>query len=328
MSDLAWQPRTLPPPPRHTLASVVTLTGVGLFTGRTSVLSLLPLHPAAMQASSPEAQGGIFFRGVQSPAPSLIPATIHYLIPERRRTVIGHAPSPVSGDMAIVPTALPQPGFVVQTVEHLLSALTGMGITDAVVSIDGPEIPIGDGSAAPFVSLIKSAGICRAQFDVYGAASRGVARIVEPIRIQEGDGIIEALPSSDPGLALTYQLDYGFGASIPAQSASLRCLPGVGVADYADQISTARTFCLLDEAVAMRKMGLFTSFEPKDLLVIGPDGPIDNSYRFPNEPARHKLLDLLGDLSLAGRVVQGAIVATRAGHALNHRMARALAALA
>lgn len=348
MADRLLHPFTPAATLRHTLASAVELTGVGLFTGRTCKLSMLPLHPAMANPDSPLSQGGIFFRhSYSSSGCTLFPATVHYLIPERRRTVLGHAPSfppliivrseelelmaPQVRFMGSAPTSdtahRSDAGIVVQTVEHLLSALAGMGITDAFLFIDGPEIPIGDGSAVPFVALIKQAGTCPTRIDVTKAASPTPARIVESIHIQEGDAVIEAFPSSEPGLSLTYELDYGPGAPIPAQSASLRCLPGIGVADYAEQISTARTFCLLDEAVALRKMGLFTSFEPKDLLVIGPDGPIENSYRFPNEPARHKLLDLLGDLSLAGRPVQGGIIARRAGHALNHQMARALAAL-
>jgi UDP-3-O-acyl-N-acetylglucosamine deacetylase len=96
---------------------------------------------------------------------------------------------------------------------------------------------------------------------------------------------------------------------------------------YIGQVAPARTFSTLAEAQAMRQMGMFAQFTPKDLLVIGPDGPVDNALRYPDEPARHKVLDMVGDLSLCGRAIIGRVVATRSGHWLNHEMARALASL-
>lgn len=346
MADPHARPLTTPPMPRTTLASSVDLTGVGLFTGKACTLTLAPLHASAAPLTSAVSRGGIHFVHWSSGgACTLCPATAAFLIPERRRTVLGPgqdqaAAIVLTGDqLAAVSPQLarsgPRPGSpqaqtpdsrpAVQTVEHLLSALAGMGVTDALCVMDGPEIPIGDGSAAPFVEMIRRAGTCPARTDPTNAPS--TAFVTGLLRVQEGDGVIEAYPSAEPGLSLTYELDYGAGAPIPPQTASLHWTPGTGVAGYAEQIATARTFCLLEEAVAMRKMGLFTSFEPSDLLVIGPSGPIDNAYRFPNEPARHKLLDLLGDLVLAGRPPQARIVARRAGHALNHQMARALASL-
>jgi len=323
MLDQSPPLHALSAPASLTLGSDVAYSGVGLFTGAHATVTLLPLHPCAHPPTSQESHGGIFFRLTHGGQCVLVPATVEALIPERRRTVLGHVTNPTGSRSSTSSSQATQSNFVVQTVEHLLAALAGMGITDAVLSIDGPEIPIGDGSAAPFVSLIESVGTCPTS----RSKPATPIKIVESFQVQDGDGIIQAFPSSQPGLDLTYELDYGPGAPIPRQSASMASRPGRGVADFASQIASARTFCLADEAVAMRKMGLFKSFEPKDLLVIGPNGPLDNAYRFPNEPARHKLLDLLGDLSLAGRPIQGRIVATRAGHALNHAMARALAML-
>ena len=217
-----------------------------------------------------------------------------------------------------------------QTVEHVLSALAGLGVTDAILGLSGPEIPIGDGSANEITQALMAAGftdLCGVGFP----APRPI-EIRQPILVQEGQASIlaEPLVGAPDGVVcvMVYELDYGGAGPIPVQSASLTVVAGQGVPGYASEVATARTFCLVEEAQAMRKMGLFTKFEPKDLLVIGADGPIDNSYRFPNEPARHKLLDLLGDLSLAGRPIHGRITATRSGHSLNHQMARALAALA
>jgi UDP-3-O-acyl-N-acetylglucosamine deacetylase len=213
----------------------------------------------------------------------------------------------------------------VQTVEHVMSALAGLGVTDALVEVTGPEIPIGDGSARPFVETISGAGLAAPTLD----GAEEPVRIEEPVVIGDAAAKIEALPSSDGriGLELTYRLEYPPGAPIPPQEASIFIPLGEPAAGYGAEVSGARTFCLAQEAEMMRKAGMFAHLSPKDMLVIGPAGPIDNAYRFPNEPARHKLLDLVGDLALCGRPVIGRVVATRTGHAHNHAMARALGAL-
>jgi UDP-3-O-acyl-N-acetylglucosamine deacetylase len=125
-----------------------------------------------------------------------------------------------------------------------------------------------------------------------------------------------------------YHLDYGPGAPIAPQTVRFLSMPGSD--EYATAIAPARTFSTLDEAVAMRKMGLFAHLTAAEMLVIGPDGPVENAYRFSDEPARHKLLDMLGDLALATggtRPIQGRVTAWRSGHALNHAMARRLGGL-
>src|SRR5204863_9097590 len=141
-----------------------------------------------------------------------------------------------------------------------------------------------------------------------------------------GDGRIIARPRSAPGFSYTYELDYGPGALIPSQSATWpkSAAPGDTPADraaiyteYARQVAPSRTFCLKAEAEEMRSPGLFKDFSPRDLLVIGDAGPIENAYRFENEPARPKLLEPICDLAILGRPIQADITATRAGHALN-----------
>ena len=124
---------------------------------------------------------------------------------------------------------------------------------------------------------------------------------------------------------MSYHLNYSDagGASLPPQSASWD-----GLAEsYYTEIAPARTFSLLSEVEALRALGLFEGFSPKELLVLGPSGPIENEWRFENEPARHKLLDLIGDLALAGGPIRGRITAMRSGHALNHELARVLVQL-
>lgn len=327
-----------------TLAAPVTLSGVGLFTGAPASLTIRPGAPGS----------GIGFQRTDLGGPErdrVIPALATHVVPESRRTVLAADPIGVREAMNAGGPGAAGVMAAVQTVEHLLSALAGLGVRDALVEIDGPEVPIGDGSAGPFVeALLPALGDA--------APAEGATIVVrEPVRIVEDGSVVEALPLSPseraaaesgagPAGFLSYHLDYSnfpIGAlasaacrRVPAQRASI-ALPltaaGAGRDEYARSVAPARTFCLAEEAQAMRRAGLFAHLTARDMLVIGDDGPIDNAFRFvgadgrSDEPARHKLLDLVGDLSLAGRPIVGRIVATRSGHAQNHEMARRLMAL-
>lgn len=293
----------VPTLPRRSVARPASFQGVTLFTGVTAIVTVNPA-PAGR---------GIVFRRADLPASPDIPALAVAVAPESRRTLLSADPNDVKA-----PT--------VQTVEHLMSALAGLGITDALVELRGPEVPIADGSAAPIVAMLQEAGLAS-----LSPADDPVATVRVPAVLDDGKSRIEALPldqGDEPGLHLTYRLDYGPGAPIPAQEASLVVPLGQPARSYVGEVAPARTFCLAQEAQAMRHMGLFTHLTPREMLVVGAGGPIDNAYRFPDEPARHKLLDLLGDLALAGVPVLGRVVATRTGHAHNHAMAARLAALA
>lgn len=296
---------------RRTVKSTAEFQGVTLFTGVQSKVTVRPAAPGSGIAFSRSDMGG------HEP----IPARADHVVPESRRTVLA---------LKADPDAKPgNSGVNVQTVEHIMSALAGLGITDALVEVEGPETPIADGSSRPFVEAIRGAGIVE-------PAGHTVEPIVIRERIEIEDprgaaaGKIVAEPRNGPGLKLTYHLDYGPAAPLPAQSATLIADPWAdGGAAYAEAIAPARTFSTLDEAMMMRKMGLFGHLTAAEMLVIGPEGPVDNAYRFSDEPARHKVLDMLGDLALAGagRPIQGTITAWRSGHALNHEMARRLAGL-
>lgn len=244
----------------------------------------------------------------------VIPALATHVLPESRRTLL----SAVPGD----------PGAPsVQTVEHVLSALAGLGITDALVDLAGPEVPILDGSALAFVEAIVAASVVD-----LGQFPRPMLIVHETITLADpkSGASITAEPTSALGLELVYELEYPPGSPIPPQSASM-LLPLDGpAADYPSQVAPARTFSTLQEAQFARQMGLFAHLSPKDMLVIGPEGPVENVYRLDSEPARHKLLDLLGDLVLSGvlaRGIQARVTARRSGHAHNHEMARRLMAL-
>jgi UDP-3-O-[3-hydroxymyristoyl] N-acetylglucosamine deacetylase len=220
----------------------------------------------------------------------------------------------------------PRTGRVAFTVEHALGALVGMGVTDAVVRVQAEaehvELPIGDGSAIAFARAIDKCGLA------------GAPPAAPPPRTGEaraGAAYVRIAPAD----AWRYRLDYtdlladhGWGAPThslgPLGPTIAHWTPG-DRETFLRRVAPARTFSLDFEVEPLRKLGLFDRFTARDLLVVGKAGPIDNAWRFPDEPARHKLLDLLGDLALAGPFA-GAAQADRAGHALNHEFARQIAA--
>lgn len=292
--------------PRQTLTREVAIEGIGLFT-----------EHAVRCVIKPRRDAGIVFRRVDLPDSPAIPAAVGAL-----------CATPVHPAFAQIPprhTALANADHaraIVYTTEHILAALHAMGITDAAIDLDAPELPIGDGSAQLFTNAIASVGLVPIDGTIQPLA------LTEPVGVSSPDGsaTITAQPLK-PGErpSYTYHLDYGPKAAVPAQTARWQGDPGA----FCRDIAPARTFSLAAEAAQMQALGMFRSFTPRDLLVIDADGsPIDNAWRFADEAARHKLLDLIGDLALVGRPLAARITSTRGGHALNHAMARALRALA
>lgn len=307
---------------RQTVAKTVEVRGVGLFSAA-----------AVRVRIGPRDGGGIGFRRLDVAGAAVIPALATHVVPESRRTVLA------AGKEAGAAT--------VQTVEHLLSALAALGVTDALVEVDGPELPIGDGAAGLWVEALSGAGFRK----VEGGEDAAPAIVREPMRVTGGGAVVEALPLSASeleaaldgrGPAAMYSYHFDFGncpipalkdeacQRIPAQSAAIE-LPLVATdesrAAYAREVAPARTFSLLEEVQAARQRGMFAHLSAREMLVIGPEGPVENALRFADEPARHKLLDLIGDLALAGRALVGRFIATRSGHAMNHDLARRLAEL-
>lgn len=288
---------------RKTIKDAFRVTGTGVFTGASCSVELRPAGVGT----------GIAFRAGE--------ATFR-AIAEHRTDRVAH---PAFAAMPPRNTALAaDPGDdrspCVQTVEHLLGALAGVGVTDVLAIVDGPEVPIGDGSGVLFSEPIEDIGVR----DLDADASPIV--VTREARLATEDGVSEILiePSGDGTSRWRYELDYGDGAPIPACDAEWH---GDAV-DFAERIAPARTFSLLREVEAMRAMGLFTSFSPRELLVIGDDGtPVDNAYRSPDEPALHKLLDMIGDFALftGGRPLIGRVTGVRSGHRLNHAAAATLA---
>ena len=201
-----------------------------------------------------------------------------------------------------------------------MAALAGLGIDNAVVKVSGGtigELPMGDGSARLFVDALKKAEI------VEQDVPKRPLIITQPVQVTDGKATLAALPGPTEYLEVIYE----FEAPQPVgrQTVSYRLSPKPGVGDdFETRLAPARTFVFDFEAEALRAKGFGKHLSTRDLLVIGPTGPIDNAFRFADECARHKVLDLIGDLYLVGRPVYGKIVASKSGHELNHNLARKL----
>ena len=201
----------------------------------------------------------------------------------------------------------------VETPEHLLSALTGLEIDNLEIEINASELPNADGSSLPYVEAIQRAGISE-------QAEPKKAHVVrEAISVVDGDTSIIALPAAGDGLTVSYTMDYPgigrqhFTADISAET-------------YPKLVAPARTFCTQAEAEALLSQGLGKGGTYQTSLVFGPDGPLQNTLRFPDEPVRHKVLDLLGDLAALGASLRAHVVAVKSGHAANLKLVRKIAA--
>lgn len=287
---------------RMTLAGPARCSGIGLFSGQDAALSILPA-PAG---------SGLRFRVAQHE----IPATIEQLTSHPIHPAFAGA-RPRNTSLSVDPSDAESQRVL--TTEHVLGALVGLGVTDVIIELEGPEIPIGDGSANEFVEILSSAGLV--------ALEGESAAIVptEPIRVGDDSSWIELHPiGHDQPPSYTYQIDYGTAAPFLAHSANW----DGSTSAFCSDIAPARTFSLDREVSPLRTMGLFTRFSTEDLLVLDETGPINNQWRHELEPARHKVLDMIGDLVLAGGFVHARIVACRSGHSLNHELARAIRAMA
>ena len=267
---------------RVTLASPsAALSGVGLHSGADASVRLLPAPPGT----------GLVFR--RRSDGQEIPALAANVFETTRCT------------------RLRANGCEVQTVEHLLSALAGLGVDDAILEIDGPEVPAMDGSAGPFAALIQAAGTKKQSVSVSPVV------LTRPVFVSSGSSTLAALPSTH--FSASVVLDYPRHPYLGTLAAVYDSVPGT----YADQIAPARTFGFLSEIEALRAKGLGLGASFTNALVLG-ETRYEIPPRFSNEPARHKLLDLIGDLALIGRPLCAEILAVRPGHTLNVRLAELL----
>ncbi len=276
---------------QQTIERPVEITGPGLFTGEEVTLRFAPAPPDT---------GVVFIRNDQKP-PIEIPARVENVAKRLRRTSIRN------GTVQI------------ETIEHCMSALAGLGIDNVRVELTGNEVPGLDGSCLPFVEKLKEAGIAPQD------RPRQVFRIPDMVRVSDGESYVMATPGGDEDvLEIIYDLNYSDTPSIGQQVFKVRLTPE----EFEKQIAGARTFVLQKEADQFRAAGLGTHLTLQDILVFGEDGPIDNPLRFPDECVRHKIQDVIGDLYLFGRFLSGTIFARQSGHALNHELVRRLHELA
>jgi len=262
---------------RKTIANIVAIEGVGLHSG---IYTRLELHPAA-------AGDGIQF--VRTDLRNLrVPAL------QASTTALDYATSVGKDDVSI------------GTVEHLLSALVGCGITDVDLLIDGPEVPIIDGSALPFVHLIDAAGVKDLDEMV------PVMTVSEPIEIRDGDKTISIRPADS--LSVHYEIDFNH-PTIGRQCLIYR----FDAESFIEEIAPARTFGFISDVEKLRALGLARGGSVENCIVLGDDGVTNGDLRFHDEFVRHKILDLIGDLALLGIPLVGEIRAYKAGHALHSR---------
>ena len=247
--------------------------------------------------------------GLHSGAPvslKILPAPAGSGIKFRRTDLDGFEVEATGRNVARVSyaTSLMKKGVLISTTEHLLSALIGCGVDNAMVELDNLELPILDGSAQPFVEAIHRAGIRRQR------RPRTYLRIRRDLELREGNKFISIHPSEN--YSVSYSIDFPHPL-IGKETFTVSLSDGA----YLDQIAPARTFGFLHEAEAMRRQGLIRGASESNAVVLTRDGVLNPPLRFRDEFVRHKVLDLIGDLALLGRQVLGAVVADRAGHAMH-----------
>lgn len=223
-----------------------------------------------------------------------------------RRTDLDNFEIPATGrNVARVSyaTSLMRQGVLISTTEHLLSAFIGMGVDNVIVEIDNLELPILDGSALSYVDAFRRVGI-RTQ-----RRRREVIRVLRPIEVREGDKFIGVYPST--GYNICYAIDF------PAPIGQQDVCVDLAAETYGTTIAPARTFGYRADEQRLRDMGLIRGAGPENAIILEAAGPLNGPLRFDDEYVRHKVLDLIGDLALAGRRIEGRVVAERAGHAMH-----------
>jgi len=236
----------------------------------------------------------------------ILPAPSSTGIIFRRTDLDGFEVEAISRNVARVSyaTSLMKKGVLISTTEHLLSAFIGMGIDNAIVELDNLELPILDGSAKPFVEMIRKAGIRKQR------RARKYLRIRRELEVREGNKFIAVYPAD------SYSVSYSINFPHPLigkETFQVELTNG----SYLKQIAAARTFGSREDEKAMRNMGLIRGASRENCIVLTRDDVENGPLRFSDEFVRHKVLDLVGDLALLGKQVLGKVVADRAGHAMH-----------
>jgi UDP-3-O-[3-hydroxymyristoyl] N-acetylglucosamine deacetylase len=271
---------------QRTLKNIIKATGVGLHTGEKVFLSLRPAAPNT----------GIVFRRVDLPEPVDIPAT------------------PQNVGETTLSTTLVKGDVKVSTVEHLLSALAGLGIDNAYIDVSAPEVPIMDGSAGPFIFLIQSAGV-----EEQNAPKRFI-RIKKPIRVEDGDKWASFEPYEGFKVGFTIDFDHpAFNEDV--QSASI----DFSSTSFVKEVSRARTFGFMRDIEALRKRRLALGGSMDNAIVVDSYRILnEDGLRYADEFVKHKILDAIGDLYLLGHSLIGSFTGYKSGHGLNNLLLREL----
>jgi UDP-3-O-[3-hydroxymyristoyl] N-acetylglucosamine deacetylase len=270
---------------QRTIANVVSCQGIGVHSGAPVTVTL---HPAV------SGSGITFIRTDLGGAE--IKALWQTVVDTRQCTTIGNSQ-----------------GVTVSTIEHLMAAFAASGIDNARIEIDGPELPIMDGSARPFVSLVEQAGVKEQR------APRRAIRVLKTITVKEGDRMVSLSPA--PYYEIEVDFDFAGRTAQPAQNLIFRPLEE----DFSEEIAGARTFGLLEDAEKIWAMGLAKGASLENTLVFdGTDVMNEDGLRYEDECVRHKVLDALGDLHLVGGMLLGKFHGIRSGHGLHHKLLLAL----
>ncbi len=265
----------------RTLQSDICFSGVGLHSGAMVHMRLVP---------APAGSGIVF-----------------------RRTDLDNFEIPAIGrNVAKVSyaTSLMRQSVLIQTTEHLLSALIGIGVDNVIVEVDNLEVPILDGSALPYVQAFERTGL------KIQRRRREYLKIVKDVEVRDGSKFIGVYPGDG------YQIDYSIDFPEPIGCANFR--GDLAIGDYARLIAPARTFGFLEDEPMLRNMGLIRGASDACAIILSKKGVQNGPLRFDDEFVRHKVLDLIGDLALAGRRIQGRVVAERAGHAMHTALVQKL----
>ncbi len=265
---------------QQTLRHPATLDGIGLHSG----------DPVKMTVSPAGADTGVLFRASDG---TLIPANADHVVDSNSATTVGAF------------------GVRVRTIEHLMAAAAALGIDNMIVDIDGPEVPAADGSAKPFVDLLRSGG------RVTVPVPRRPIVLSAPIRVGTESRWLEVLPADS--LRISYTLDNNHPI-IGLQVGTY----GITEETFAHELAAARTYGFLRDVPAMRRNGLARGGSLENAVVVGKRSVLNDSLRYPDEFVRHKVLDLVGDLFLLGRPLRAHVVGRNAGHALNYQLVSAI----
>lgn len=280
---------------QKTIGQEIRCSGIGMFRGGAANLRF---KPAPLNA-------GISFVRVDLPNRPRVPAHVRALSSNYKRILLKNEDAEI------------------ESVEHLMAALAGLGIDNIEIEINGREIPAGDGSAQLFVEIFKKAGIV----DLGG--KKKVFMVKAPIMVSNGNASVMAVPY-EKGLVFSYTLDF-HGAFIQQQTYDVEFTEE----NFCREIAPARTFGLSTYIEEFKRLGLGKGVTDDNSIIVHEDGKMTKpismkpaELRFPNELVRHKILDLVGDLSLANVLIQGRIIAKRSGHSLNVQMAEKIVSVA